>query len=549
MAISTPGPWEERREGPPPGKKAEGADPEAREELFQRLRDLEDLNPDLPGREVARLEELARLCGPECFPAVARQVRRLLDLYLGMPTLQVGRAILGEYFHLLEAGAARLLAAREISPRPALPAASGGVSQALVLYSAFDYTPADRCRILSRTEIPETLSRAADAFRRRVEVVDTVFGLGFRVMWLLDPLAFQQWATDYLTEKEGDLAPEVIRDMLWVMGKSQALSPAMTEWLFRWCGDMALLEDWPLVVCQADRLADRLFLLAWEKGQPTPRNGRLAHLRLMVQGGRQDEERLLAWLENSLQDFGGAVARFLSFDREATSPQEEEWLHCTLLAELQGMEALYQPILVLSDLLLRLPDGAMKLAMAFLGVAGQSLREWENAILRFSERLIRRAFLVDLKEGRPPVDTIRKFTFGDETAYAQICNELDLLTQQFDSIPQREKVIRRLGVYYASYRRAPMLGQEVGRRYRRMARLLHEDFLKAHLSQEEWEGFQARGFLQDLYSMASRSKRFLDHRRALDMSIEEMVASQIEFVEECRSRRLAMLRRYSPLPH
>ena len=89
MAISTPGPWEERREGPPPGKKAEGADPEAREELFQRLRDLEDLNPDLPGREVARLEELARLCGPECFPAVARQVRRPLDLYLGRPTLQV----------------------------------------------------------------------------------------------------------------------------------------------------------------------------------------------------------------------------------------------------------------------------------------------------------------------------------------------------------------------------------------------------------------------------------------------------------------------------
>ena len=87
-----------------------------------------------------------------------------------------------------------------------------------------------------------------------------------------------------------------------------------------------------------------------------------------------------------------------------------------------------------------------------------------------------------------------------------------------------------------------MLGQEVGRRYRRLAKMLHEDFLLNHLTPEELDHFQARGFLQELYSMGSRSKRFLDHRRALDMTVEEMVASQMEFVEECRSRRLALLR-------
>ena len=515
----------------------------ALEELLQRLKGLEDLNPDLSGGEIARLEELCRQCGSEDFPVLAHQVRRLIDLYLAMPTLEVGKAILGEYSRLLEVGAARLLASHEIAPRPALPpAASGGFSRGLVLYSPFQYTALDRCRIMSQTEVPETLSRAADAFRRRVEVVDTVFGIGFRLLWLLDPLQFQRWATDYLAENEGELAPEVIRDILWVMRQTPGLSPAMTEWLLRWCGDMALLEDWPRVVTQADRLADRLFLLTWAKTIRTPRNVQLAHLKLMVDTGRMNEERLLAWLENSLQEFGAAVARFLSFDREISSPQEAQWLHCTLLSELQGMEASYQPILVLSDLLLRLPDGAMKLAMAFLGIAGQSLREWETAIRKFSEKLIRRAFLLDLKQGRTPVETIRRFTFGDETAFAQICNELDLIRQQFDSIAQREKVIQRLGVYYASFRRAPMLGQEVGRRYRRLAKMLHEDFLLNHLTPEELDHFQARGFLQELYSMASRSKRFLDHRRALDMTVEEMVASQMEFVEECRSRRLALLR-------
>ncbi len=524
-------------QGTPAGSKDAG------EELLHRLRDLEDLNPDLSEGEIAHLEALCRQCGPENFPVLARQVRHLVELYLAMPTLEVGRSILGEYSRWLEAGAARLLAAREIAPRQALPpAASGGCSRELVLYTPFQYTALERCRIMSQTEVPETLSRAADAFRRRVEVVDTVFGIGFRLLWLLDPQQFQAWATDYLTENEGKLAPEVIRDILWVMRQTSALSPSMTEWLLRWCGDMALLEDWPRVVTQADRLADRLYLLTWAKTIHTPRNVQLAHLKLMAETGRMNEERLLGWLENSLQEFGTAVARFLSFDREVSSPQDAQWLHCTLLAELQGMEATYQPILVLSDLLLRLPDGAMKLAMAFLGIAGQSLREWEAAIRRFSEKLIRRAFLLDLKEGRTPVETIRKFTFGDETAFAQICNELDLIRQQFDSIAQREKAIQRLGVYYASFRRAPMLGQEVGRRYRRLAKMLHEDFLLNHLTPEELDRFQARGFLQELYSMAARAKRFLDHRRALDMTVEEMVASQMEFVEECRTRRLAMLR-------
>ena len=103
--------------------------------------------------------------------------------------------------------------------------------------------------------------------------------------------------------------------------------------------------------------------------------------------------------------------------------------------------------------------------------------------------------------------------------------------------------MKKLAIYYASYRRAPMLGQEVARRYRHFARILHEDFLATHLTPEELEGFQKTGFLQELYSMGSRAKRFLDHRRALEMSVEEMVASQIEFVAETRIRRLGTLRR------
>lgn len=516
----------------------------ALDEVMASLRKLEDLNPDLSGRELERLDALAHACnGDGDFDTVAEQVRKLVDLYLGTPTIQVGKEILKEYFHALEQTAGRLLASGEIAALPQNgDREDGSFSKALVLYSTFDYGAVDRCKILSQAQIPETLTRAADAFRRRVDVVDAAFGIGFRILRQMDDARFQVWAAGYLEENKGALAPEVIRDLLWELRASDNVTPQLREWLFRWCGDEALLEDWPLVVRHADRLADRLFLKRWAEGCKRPRNASLAHLKLLVSTGQVGDERLLAWIENTLLNFGSSIERFISLDREI-APEDEEWAHGALVAELRNLEATYQPIIALSDHLLAAPDGAAKLAMAFLGVVGQGLKEWEEAVMNLSEKVIRRSFLVDLKEGRTPLETIRQFTFGDPIAFALISNELDLLTQQFDSIAQREVVVKKLAIYYASYRRAPMLGQEVARRYRHFARILHEDFLATHLTPEELEGFQKTGFLQELYSMGSRAKRFLDHRRALEMSVEEMVASQIEFVAETRIRRLGTLRR------
>ncbi len=538
-------------------RNQEGAPAALRAELLRILKGLEDLNPDIPERVWLRLKELCALCGPGAFPQAAAQVRRLLELYLHTGTLRVGSDALKEYHRLLEKGVQKLLESGEITLRDPGGAdasairADSGVSRALALPHPREYAPLDRCKILQRTEIPESITRAADAFRRRVEVVDTVYGIGFQVLWLLDADAFQRWIAELFRAQEGSLAPEVIRDVLWVMRRAPALSPDIREWLLRWCGDPALLEEWPLVARRADGIADRLFLRHWNAHGPAPRTSNLAHLKLLVKMERLDDPRLLSWLEHALQEFGASVQRFLGLGGDVGAAtggarlddaREEALLHQALLAELHGMENAYQPMIVLSDHLLRLPDGAMKLAMAFLGMVGQSLREWEEAVRTFAEKVIRRAFLVDLKEGRTPVETIRRFTFSDEVAFAQICNNLDLLSRQFDSIRQREVVVRRLSIYYASYRRAPLLGQEVARRYRRLARLLHQDYLQNHLTPQELEAFQKNGFLRELYSMVARAKRFLDHRRALEMSVEEMVASQMEFVEECRARRHSVLR-------
>ena len=514
--------------------------------LLERLRALEDLNPDIPAPRRGELLRLARDCAPGAFPTLAQEVERLIALYLDTPTSHVGRAILAEYFEAIEHSAAHLLECGEIHApggrggEPAAP--SQTISNALVLYSASEYSALDRCKILNRAEIPPPLSNAADSFRRRIEVVETVFGIGFELLAALDLRQFQLWAADYLDAHKGDLDPVLIRDLLQILRDApEQIQPRLREWLFTWCADTALLEHWPLVVRFSDRLLARIALAAWVKGARRPGNSPLAHLRLLVANGHDDDSHLLPWLETTLQNFGEGVERFISLDLE-DNPDEEAWRHAALVAELRNLAATCTPILVVADQLLTEPDGAVKLAMAFLGIVGQGLADWERRVRLLSEKLIRRAFLYDLKAGRTPVETIRKFTFGDEVAFGLICNELDLVSQQFDSIAQREVVVRRLAVFYASFRRAPMLGVEVAKRYKHLARILHDDFLNAHLAPAELDEFRRGGFLQNLYSLGSLAKRFLDHRRALEMSLEEMLASELEFVAEIRARRLQAIR-------
>lgn len=515
---------------------------DAKSQLLAILDRFEDLNADISVLAQREINALARKCPPESFGEIAQKVEHLIELYQETPTARVGKAILKEYFAALEHSARQLAAAGEITTLPKDPNLRS-FSTALVLYSTTDYGALDHCKILNRAEIPEPLSNAADSFRRRIEVVDTVFGIGFEALWNLDPAQFEEWTANYLDAHQGNLAPDVIRDLLRVLTTARSLSPRIIAWLVTWCGDSALLEYWPLVTRFSDRILGRIALRGWARQVGRPRTLSLAHLKLMVEGERMDDERMLAWLTNTLQNFGEGVERFIQLDRNV-SQDEEAWVNTALRSELHALATTYVPILMLADHLLGQPDGAAKLAMAFLGIIGKGLNEWEEQINELAQKIIRRAFLYDLKEGRTPVETIRKFTFGDQVAFTLICNELDLVSQQFDSVAQREVVVRKLAIFYASYRRAPMLGMEVARRYRHLARILHEDFLRQHLSDAEYAQIQGEDFLHELSSMASLAKRFLDHRRALEMTVEEMVASEMEFVAETRARRLKYIRRY-----
>jgi hypothetical protein len=262
--------------------------------------------------------------------------------------------------------------------------------------------------------------------------------------------------------------------------------------------------------------------------------------------GRTGDQVLLKWLKSALVDVGESILRFVSLsrgDHDDGEPDDgsKEWRSGTIVREIMRLEALFTPVLLTADLLLAVPDGANLFAVAFFGLVGPGREQWEKKLTELAENAVRRAFLQGLRDGRSPVEVIKKLTFGDTQAREKAFAELDALTLNFDSLKQREKVVAFLAVYYASYRQAELLGAEVLRRYRHLMRLMHEDHLRRVLTPEHFEDVRERSILRELAAVAADARRFLSRRRALESSLEELVAAEMEFIQSVRQRRLRLI--------
>ena len=511
------------------------------DQLIKSLRALSDLNPDLSYEQRAKIMRLARSLEPSAFDAALPEFEKLLAQYLGSPVKFYGRATLQEYFQELEYNRKLLQEAGEIQALPEdKKEANSSVSAALVPYSEQQLSILDRCKLLNRAQIAQTLTRAADAYRRRLEVVDTVVELALRVLWTLSAAKTEKWILAYIKENEGELDPEIIREILRVTMPSRRLSREFLSWVEVWAADSSLQEYWPALTSYADRILCQQALCAWSTREKQ-RNAVLAHLHLLVREEKLDEESLTRWLSNALESLGEAVQRFMMLEFSAIK-EGREWQQGALFLELKRICALYAPVLMVADHILRQPDGAARLAMAFLGMVGKGLAQWEEKISELAEKIILRSFLHGLKIGRSPVETIEKLTFGDRASFNFACSQLDLVSQRFDSMQQRDRIVKFLGTFYASYRRPHLLAVEVAKRYRNLMRLLHEDYISNILSKEQLAEIRSTGLLHEISGMAAAARFFLDRRRAMHTSLEELLASELEFVHEARMRRLKGIR-------
>lgn len=506
--------------------------------LLAALDPLFGLNPDLPPASIQELYDLARACPAEDFPEVAVKVGLLVETYLDSPHKRAGAMVLEEYFQVLERSA-RLLAERgELDGE----APAGQETESVALVPRGLYSPLTWARILQRAALPPDLTKAAESCRRRHELVAGVLEYAFLALHLVDSPAAFAWELDYLKRHAGKLDPDLLRDLLRAWIEQAEVPEAAFGWALVWSDDQKLVDQWSRVPQLADRLLARHALGEWQR-RTRPRNSRAAQLKVQIARGDWDAARVREWVQAALAEIGDAVQDFLriasgdeTVDRAAASP--------AVMREIRRLEALFEPMLLAANLLLELPDGGHHFALAFFGLVGKGREAWDLRLRNLAEAAVRRMFLRGLRERRKPIEIIHELTFGDRGAFMRMLGELDFATASFDSIKQRERVVRYLAVFYASYREAHLLAAEVARRYRNLMRLLHEDNLARVLLPEHLAEARASNMVRELASIAADARRFLARRRDLARELEEMVAEETVFLAGVRRRRLALVRRF-----
>ena len=512
---------------------------QAYDELRQRLERFLQLNPDIGAAELQEIYALADAASAKRFAEIEAFAERLIACYLSSPTKRVAAQTLEEYFTQLNRSA-RLLAARgEVEKTPP---ANPPTCQSVALVPREYYTPLEWCKVLNAAEMPRELVRAVEACRRRNELVATVLEYVFVIMLRLDAEQAVRWQLSYLETRRGNLDPDVVRDLINAWLAQTVLPRPALAWAEAWSADLNLLQQWPHVVRRADRLLCHHALTAWAAGKP-PRSLILGRLHRLVQTRQTDDQSLLAWLKAALIEIGESILRVVSLSRDVEAPEAaaQPWRSGAMVCEILRIESLFTPVLLTADRILDVPDGANTFAVAFFGLVGKGRQQWEATLTTLAEDAVRKAFLYDLRDGVSPVRTIEKLTFGNQEALERALGELDGVTLQFDSLKQRERVVRFLAVFFASYREHDLLGGEIMRRYRSLMRLMHEDYLRRVLAPDHFEEVSKRTILRDLAAVAAESRRFLDRRRALENSLAELVATEIEFIAGIRGRRLRLI--------
>ena len=495
------------------------------------------LNPDLPIQEIKALFDTAALAESEHFDVFAEVADKLTEAYLNMPLKSATRSLLREYFDHLERSQRLLAASGEITV-PGKPGTAEN-RQSMALVPVTITNSLEWCKVINRAEMSRDLMVAVEACRRRHEAVTSVVEIMTRVLVRLDRHRAYDWMLGYLDRHDGDLDSDIVRDFLLVWNdETDPLSPAVLEWALEWSGDEALQRQWPRVVSLSDRLLRRQVLIRLAAGEP-PRHGRLARLRYLALHHLGQEVELRRWFEETLGEFG----RGIEFFGKVSSGQEngKDWRPLALYEEIRNAEQLFPVLLELADVEYDRPAGPLNLSLGFFGLIGEGRQSWDQALEKMSIKAVKRLLLQNLQKNRSPEELIEIYTFGDIQVRERLLQQLDVGTRHFTDLDQQEQVVKVLACYYASFREPYLLATEISSRYRNLMRMLHEDNLHRLLDAATCRQVLASPVIAELTAMAGDIRKYLSMRRALDHTVEEMAAAEMEFIALVRRRRLAFL--------
>lgn len=511
----------------------------ALDELF---RELARLNPDAVSLTRAAALRHAERLPSSCFDHFAERALAIAAAFAGTPFKINQRAVLDEYFAALCDPTARLAAGTIPPPQESPPGLAGRLLPAR-------QTPGeDWLSLAARANVPEKLHRAIAASANRNDVVDTPMELVFSVLHRLDAGKAFAWSIAQLRDNPQFGDADIVRDLIAVWNQQAAIPRDAGRLLLGLLEDSRLERFWPGASLQANRLVRRLALEEVLGGQP----GKGADWRRLGQiltggGGATAERSLERWLDDAVNRLGRHVGSFIACAKRlqdlGDNPEHRGMARRQIHTDVREVNALHPAIMVGADLFLRRANGTHALAMAFLGIDRGHLKKWRRQLEQQAATVVRRLLLEDLRHRRDSVETIRAFCLGDEMLFTTLYLKLDLLSKQFGSIAERERVVDVLAVNYASFRETELLQDKISRHYRQLARLLHEDSLRHLLPEDAMASCETFGELPSALARATEARRYLEGRRALDSSLEDMCAAELTFEQQLRSARASLVRK------
>jgi hypothetical protein len=488
------------------------------------------LNPDLIDGVTRELESFIGKHNKECYELIEAAAADIVDQYLSSPVKRAEKNELEQYFRIISRSADKLIKAGTMDEAQPADATVG-------LVPKHYYSNQQWMLLNSQGRLPESIATAVDACRKRHELVKSVLEPLFVLMLRFDPEQAVQYHLKLIQKHNESIDPDLARDLLRSWAQTGTSHPDITRTVISWAGDNQANRHWPTVTREADAFLRKRYLTHWFQS-PASREPWAAQLRMCHPF--QKEQRLLRWFKERMSNIGEGVDFFCS---QAEKRTDEDWRSAAMLQEIRTITSLFHPILILSDLLLSRPDGTLSFCMALFGFTTDYRNKWRAALIEQSRKAIRKCFIQDLRAKRKPLDTIHRLSFGDRLFEESVHSELDILTDNFGSISQREVVVERLAEMYAGYREDKLLPQAISYRYRRTMRVLHEDNLKRIFSSKELQEIENRTeTIQDLTTTFGACRKYLTTRRALIKSTDEIIAADQDLKNILRTMRTKCIR-------
>lgn len=504
--------------------------------LYKKIQVLNYLNPTVAEKNYNDLIELSKKTESSSFPIFSEFTQKLIADFLGSGVKKMEALIIEKYFNFLENSRKLLTKKNEIVD---LPITGEGMTSALSTRS--DLAPQDWFKIQLNTKIDRDVYRAVDAVRSRNKELSTVLEPAFEILFHIDKDKTFDFLSE-LMEHENGQDPDVSRDILKVLHKEDSIPKKLRKKVLYIAVDEATRRHWPTVSKTADQVCIVQSLMQWFHNLENVEKANTQIKLLHHMAPFRNVRKLDRWMLGSLLLVSESIDSFIDLYENVKKAEEiEDWQKKMMFRNVQTLQNVFEPVLLLIEMFLSQPTSLHHFAQTIMGLTSKGFKNWQELMRLKAEKNIRKSFLNKLKEGEPVEDIIKTLCFDDEFLYSEMLHYLDILSKQFENMKDREAVVVRLSYVLGSYYEEQEFNSYLSKRYHKLVLAVHEDNLARFLTKEQMEILRENPVHSDILNVASEARKYINSRRSLEKTTDELLAAEESFCREVRSKKAQLL--------